>query len=204
MAFIMHARVLITLGREYSDTTYVNDSLELLDRLLEMAQANNWETKVVKILALKSLAYDANGNKDLALSTLNQALSIAEPEGYIRSFVDEGPAMAKLLYEALSRKIAPEYVQKLLAAFPETATGKDTVTQSSQSTSEFIEPLSDRELEVLQLIAEGLSRQEIATRLVLSLNTVKTHARNIFSKLGVKNQMQAVGKARGRGLLDKD
>ena len=70
--------------------------------------------------------------------------------------------------------------------------------------SEWIKPLTDRELEVLQLIADGLSRQEIATKLVLSLNTVKTHARNIYSKLGVNNQMQAVGKAQGLGLLDKD
>jgi LuxR family maltose regulon positive regulatory protein len=72
------------------------------------------------------------------------------------------------------------------------------------SDSEWIEPLSERELEVLQLIAEGLSRQEIASQLILSLNTVKTHARNVYSKLGVNNQMQAVGKARGLGLLDQD
>ncbi len=81
---------------------------------------------------------------------------------------------------------------------------KTAVSQPNVSDADWIEPLSERELEVLQLIAEGLSRQEIASQLVLSLNTVKTHARNIYSKLGVNNQMQAVGKARGLGLLDKD
>jgi LuxR family maltose regulon positive regulatory protein len=112
--------------------------------------------------------------------------------------------MARLLYEALSREIAPEYVQKLLAAFPDVEPEKEVMSQPIVIDSEWIEPLSERELEVLQLIAEGLSRQEIATKLVLSLNTVKTHARNVYSKLGVNNQMQAVGKARGLGLLDQD
>jgi LuxR family maltose regulon positive regulatory protein len=92
-----------------------------------------------------------------------------------------------------------------LAAFPEVESGKkELINQPVVSDSEWIEPLSERELEVLQLIAEGLSRQEIASQLVLSLNTVKTHARNIYSKLGVNNQMQAVGKAQGLGLLDQD
>jgi LuxR family maltose regulon positive regulatory protein len=135
---------------------------------------------------------------------LQQALTMAEPGGFLRIFIDEGPAMARLLYEALAREISMEYVQKLLAAFPDAVSEKDPLDHPFASDSEWIEPLSGRELEVLQLIAEGLSRQEIASQLVLSLNTVKTHARNIYSKLGVNNQMQAVGKARGLGLLDKD
>jgi LuxR family maltose regulon positive regulatory protein len=136
---------------------------------------------------------------------LKQALAQAEPGGFLRIFVDEGPPMARLLYEALSREIAPDYVQKLLAAFPDVEPKKnELINQPVVSDSEWIEPLSERELEVLQLIAEGISRPEIAAKLVLSLNTVKTHARNIYSKLGVNNQMQAVGKARGLGLLDKD
>ena len=98
----------------------------------------------------------------------------------------------------------PNYVQKLLAAFPDIEPEKNLLSKTFVSDSEWIEPLSERELEVLQLIAEGLSRQEIAAQLVLSLNTVKTHARNIYDKLGVNNQMQAVGKARGLGLLDKE
>jgi LuxR family maltose regulon positive regulatory protein len=109
--------------------------------------------------------------------------------------------MARLLYDALSEGIALDYVQKILAAFPDSEPEKDAVAQSSPLTSEFIEPLSDRELEVLQLVADGLSRPEIANKLVLSLNTIKTHTRNIYSKLGVNNQMQAVGKARALGIL---
>ena len=112
--------------------------------------------------------------------------------------------MARLLYEALSREIAPDYVRKLLAAFPGVKPEKAAVNQLKTSDADWIEPLSDRELEVLQLIAEGLSRQEIATKLVLSLNTIKTHARNAYSKLGVSNQMQAAGKAKSLGLLEKE
>jgi LuxR family maltose regulon positive regulatory protein len=122
----------------------------------------------------------------------------------MRIFVDEGPPMARLLYEALSREIAPNCVQKLLAAFPDKDSGKEEVSQLQVSDSDWIEPLSERELEVLHLIVEDLSRQKIASQLILSLNTVKKHARNVYSKLGVNNQMQAVGKSRGLGLLDKE
>ena len=95
-------------------------------------------------------------------------------------------------------------IAALLAAFPKVEPEKVSANQPRPSDSDWIEPLSDRELEVLQLIAEGLSRQEIATRLVLSFNTVKSHVRNIYGKLGVNNQMQAVGKARGVGLLENE
>jgi LuxR family maltose regulon positive regulatory protein len=146
----------------------------------------------------------AVGDTRQALTSLEQSLTLAEPRGFLFAFVTEGPPMARLLYEALSRELSPDYVQKLLAAFPDVEPEKSTKNQAVVSDSEWIEPLSERELEVLQLIAEGLSRQEIATKLVLSLNTVKTHSRNIYGKLRVNNQMQAVGKARGLGLLDKD
>ena len=121
----------------------------------------------------------------------------------MRIFVDEGPRLARLLYQAANRDDAPAYTQRLLAAFPIPDDNKKADQQFRQDQSEFIEQLSERELEVLQLIADGLSRQEIATRLIISLNTVKTHTRNIYSKLGVHNQLQAVGKAQGLGLLEK-
>ncbi len=155
------------------------------------------------LILLASICY-ATDETDEALAHLQKALIIAQPEGYIRIFVDEGPPMARLLYEALSAGIVPGYVQKLLAAFPEVEPEKDFLNQPVGSDSDWIETLSERELEVLQLIAKGLSRQKIASQLFLSLNTVKTHARNIFSKLGVNNRMQAVGKARGLGLLEED
>jgi LuxR family maltose regulon positive regulatory protein len=138
------------------------------------------------------------------MNTLEQALNLAEPGGFIRAFVDEGPSMARLLYEALSQGIAPGYVRQLLAAFPVSEPEQTPPPNSRNSEFEWIETLSKREIDVLQLLAKGLPRQEIASTLVLSLNTVKTHIRNIYSKLGVHNQMQAVAKARGLGILDSD
>lgn len=110
------------------------------------------------------------------------------------------PRLARLLYQAARRKSAPAYTHRLLAAFP---IPNDNETANQQATPGLIDQLSERELEVLQLVADGLSRQEIATRLVISLNTVKTHTRNIFSKLGVHSQLQAVRKAQGLGLLEQ-
>jgi LuxR family maltose regulon positive regulatory protein len=135
---------------------------------------------------------------------LERAIELAESGGFVRVFVDEGPRMARLLLKAADRETESTYIQRVLAAFPIPEPVQPKEPKAGQIASEWIEPLSDRELEVLQLIAQGLSRQEIAAQLVLSLNTVKTHARNIYSKLGVNSQMQAVGKARGLGLIEKD
>jgi LuxR family maltose regulon positive regulatory protein len=194
----------LTLVRYLITTGHPSDTLDLLERLYSNANDRGHISRVIEILNLQALAMQAAGDTRQAINILEQSLSLAEPRGFLFAFVNEGPPMARLLYEALSREISPEYVQKLLAAFPDVESEKELMSKPFVSDSEWIEPLSERELEVLQLIAEGLSRQEIASRLVLSLNTVKTHARNIYSKLGVNNQMQAVGKARGLGLLDKD
>ena len=119
-------------------------------------------------------------------------------------FVDEDSPMARLLYEALSQEIEPDYVQQLFGTIPVEVPEKTLRTQQQSQESKWIEPLTDRELDVLRLVAEGLSRQEIAARLVLSLSTVKTHVRNIYSKLGVNNKMQAVAKARALGFLENE
>jgi LuxR family maltose regulon positive regulatory protein len=119
----------------------------------------------------------------------------------VRIFVDEGPPMARLLYEALNRGIAPDYTRRLLAAFPIDEPEKAAPSQPQAHESELIEPLSEREIEVLQLIAEGLTNQEIASRLYLSLNTVKVHTRNINSKLTVSSRAKAVVRARALGIL---
>jgi len=205
LTITMQARVLLALEREFPKRSYLKDALDLLAELYEMAENNGWGSKVIEILCLQAMAYSIQEEDDeRALGILELAIKRAEPEAFIRTFVDEGPPMAHLLYEALKREIAPEYVQQLLAAFPVDEPEKDTVNQPKVSDSDWIEPLSDREIEVLRLVAEGLSRQEIAAKLVLSLNTVKTHARNIYSKLGANNQMQAVGKARALGLLENE
>ena len=197
MDHIALARTLIAKGQPA-------DTFDLLERIHKATEGSGYTSKKIETLNLQALAFQAWGDTTRAMIPLKQALAQAEPGGFLRIFVDEGPAMARLLYEALSREIAPEYVQKLLAAFPNVEPEKELMSKPIVSDSEWIEPLSEREIEVLQLIAEGLSRQEVAEKLFLSLNTVKTHARNIYSKLGVNNQMQAVGKARGLGLLEND
>jgi len=118
--------------------------------------------------------------------------------------VDEGSPLASLLYEVLSQAIEPDYVQQLFANVRVENPEQRSQPSAQAHESEWIEPLSDREREVLHLVAKGLSRQEIAAKLVLSLNTIKTHARNIYSKLGVNNQMQAVAKARALGFLENE
>ncbi len=205
MTYTMHARVMISLARANSNEDgYLMQAQDLLLDLLKQASKSGWGAKVIEIQVLQALAYDLADNMESAMAALEGAIHLAEPGGFIRIFVDEGPPMGKLLFEALSRGIAPDYVRKLLAAFPDAESEKAVKNQRIESDTDWIEPLTDRELDVLQLIADGLSRQEIATKLVLSLNTIKTHARNAYSKLGVNSQLQAVTKAKALGLLEKE
>ena len=150
---------------------------------------------------LQAFAFQAGGDITRAMDRLERALSLAEQGGFIRIFVDEGPPMARLLYEALGRGMAPGYVRRLLAAFPVAEPEQPEPTKSQVPEAELIEPLSERELEVLQLIAEGLTNPEIATRLFLALNTVKAHNRNIYGKLNVHSRTQAIARSQELGLL---
>jgi LuxR family maltose regulon positive regulatory protein len=133
--------------------------------------------------------------------TLERALTLAEPRGFYRIFVDEGPAMARLLYTALDRGMAPDYVRRLLQAFPIAEPKQVDPSEPPGFEAGYIEPLTEREIQILQLIAAGLTNPEVATRLFLSLHTVKTHTRNIYGKLDVHNRTQAVAKAKGLGIL---
>jgi LuxR family maltose regulon positive regulatory protein len=150
---------------------------------------------------LQALATQAGGDTTQAMVTLEQALTLAESGGFIRMFVDKGPPMARRLYEALSREIAPDYVRRLLAAFPSAEPEQPDPSKSQVPESELVEPPSERELEVLQLIAKGLTNPEIASRLFIALNTVKTHTRNMYGKLDVRSRTQAVARARALGIL---
>jgi LuxR family maltose regulon positive regulatory protein len=181
------ARVLIAEYKSNRVERSIHEAVGLLERLLKAAEEGGRTGSVIEILALQALAYEAQGNISMALAPLEHALTLAKPEGYVRIFVDEGQPMARLLYEAFSRGIAPDLNLKPVL--------------SEAEVSEIVESLSERELEVLELIAEGLTNQEVATRLYLSLHTVKVHARNIYAKLGVKNRTQAVAKGKALGIL---
>ncbi len=197
---IILARALVAVGRDQPRKPHLDDALDLLARLLETAESAGWMGKAVEILVLQALAHQAQGDMDEALSALARALSIAEPEGYVRTFVDEGPAMARLLSEAAERGIAPDYTRTLLATFGGPATTADDSSFAIRPSS-LVEPLTERELEVLQLLAEGLPNRAIADRLFLALSTVKVHTRNIYGKLDVHNRTQAVTRAREMGVL---
>jgi len=188
------ARVLIAQEK-------LDEATRILNRLLEYAEAGGRVIRVIEILILQALAFQSKGDFDQALDKLEQTLILAEPEKFIRTFVDEGSPMARLLYEALSREIAPNYVRQLLAAFPDVEAEQTDTTENQSSDDEWIEPLSERELEVLQLIAEGLTNREVGERLYLTQNTVKAHARTIYSKLGVNNRTQAMNRARALGII---
>jgi LuxR family maltose regulon positive regulatory protein len=192
--YITFARILIAQGR-------LDEATTLLQRLLEAAEAGGRNSRAIETLMLQALTFQARGDTDQAMTTLEVALTLAQAGGFIRIFVDEGPPMAHLLYETLSRGIAPDYVRQLLAAFPSAEPEQVDFLKTQAPKPDLIEPLSERELEVLELIAEGLTNQEIAARLYISLNTVKVHTRNIYSKMGVNHRTQAVAQAQRLGLL---
>jgi LuxR family maltose regulon positive regulatory protein len=173
----------------------LRNALELLQRMREAAMAAGRIANTIEILVLQALAFQMEGDADQALSALEQALSLAELEGYVRTFVDEGEPMAHLLRRALTQGIAPSYVGRLLAAFGE------SVPATLPAAQALIEPLTERELEVLRLIAAGLSNREIAQGLVVALSTVKSHINHIYGKLEAKSRVQAVAKAQALDLL---
>jgi len=195
------ARVLIAQYQSDQVAGSIHKAVELLERLLQAAKEGKRMGSVIEILVLQTLAHQAQGDIPRALVSLEHALALAEPEGYVRIFVDEGPPMACLLYKALSRGIAPGYVRQLLASFSVSEPEQAHASSPKTSESEWVEPLTKRELEVLQLIAKGLTNQEIASKLYLSLNTVKVHTRNIYGKLGVHHRAGAVARARTLGIL---
>ncbi|MBI9046055.1 MAG: hypothetical protein JEZ06_16300 [Anaerolineaceae bacterium] len=199
--YITLARVLIAQYKKGLGEDSIIEAMGLLKRLLYEAEEGKRIGSVIEILVLQALIHEAQGNLSAALVPLERALTIAEPEGYLRIFVDEGSPMARILYKALSLGIETDYIQRLLAAFPVIEPKNTVIPQEGEAKPEWVEPLSNRELEVLQLITEGHSNQEIADILYLSLHTVKGHARNIFSKLGVKNRLQAVAKGKTLGIL---
>jgi LuxR family maltose regulon positive regulatory protein len=144
---------------------------------------------------VQALAHEAQGNRPQALAALERALALAEPKGYVRIFVDEGEAMRLLIEKQSRNRDHPlsDYVDRLLAAFTQPVTAPESAI--IHQNSDMIEPLSERELEVLKLLRTELSGPEIARQLIVSLNTFRTHTKNIFNKLGVNNRRAAVHRA---------
>lgn len=195
--YLTLVRVRITEGRTQPGGPLLSEALVLLERLREDAEAKLRMRSVLEILVLRALALQAQGDRTGALTALRRALILAEPEGYMRLFIDEGVPMAALLRQAYTYKIAPTYVATLLQAGSEPL----AIGFPLQRTSPLIEPLTEREHEVLGLLMDGASNDEIAHRLVISLNTVKKHVFNIYSKLGVQSRTQAVARAKTLELL---
>jgi len=187
----------ISQARVYLAQGNTSSALAVLELLHQKADEKGWADELLNVMVLQALAYHAHREKDKALKLLSETLALAESGGFIRLFIDEGEPMAQLLSEASKQGIMPDYIGKLLSAFN---TQKD-LQPLSFHLQPLIDPLSQRELEVLQLIAQGLSNDEISKRLFLALDTVKGHNRKIFDKLGVQRRTEAVARARELGLL---
>jgi LuxR family maltose regulon positive regulatory protein len=202
------AKVLLARYKSGREDGSISGVMGLLERLLKAAEEGGRMGSVIEILVLQALAYDAQGDIPAALLTLQHALALAEPEGYVRMFLDEGSSMMQLLREASAREIMPDYTDKLLAAFEaEKQKSEDkpdlplAIPEGHRDTESLIDPLSQREFKILQLIAQGLSNREIGERLFLALDTIKGHNRKIFDKLQVQSRTEAIARARELGLL---
>jgi LuxR family maltose regulon positive regulatory protein len=172
-------------------------ALSILEELLNLLEIWGWlqSRREIELHVVRAITFYALRRKEQALSALISALELAEPGGYVRTFVDEGPPMAELLELALTKGIMPVYTTRLLEVFSKENHIKSNIIQDLH------DPLSERELEVLRLIAAGLPNPAIANRLVVAVGTIKAHTSSIYSKLGVNNRIQAVHRARELNLL---
>ncbi len=195
---VMLARVLLAQKR-------TEETLQVLERLTITAETEGRMASVIELLVLEALALYALGDTTRSLDSLTRALSLAEPEGYVRTFVDEGEPMAKLLSDVrlsvarnsgAAASISPEYVGKLL-----TILEQSPPKHTPAGVEPLAEPLSERELEVLRLVATGMKNSEIAKDLFVVVGTIKSHLNSIYRKLGVSSRTQAISRARDLGLL---
>jgi LuxR family maltose regulon positive regulatory protein len=186
-----------TLARVLLGLNQPQEALEILLSVGQNTKKLGMNKRLVEILVLQARAYDVLGEEAQALEAIETALRIGEAGGMVRTFITEGEGVGRLLHEAARRGTTPEYVGRLLAAFPQ-------VQPERAKQDDLVEPLSERELEVLAQLAEGYTNTEIGVRLHLALSTVKWHNSNIYGKLGVKNRAQAIARARSLGLLPED
>ncbi len=188
--------VCVLIAQYQNDHIYgsIQLALHFLDRLLAAARAGDRTSSVIEILVLQALAHHAQGNIPPSLALLERALTLAEPQGFVRSFVCEGKSVEELL-KRLDAKAASipvkQYIRRLLSVLDHPSGIVTTVKKQSIGPQVLVDPLSDRELDVLRLLGTELSGPEIANELTVSLSTVRTHTRNIFAKLGVTNRRAA-------------
>ena len=184
--YLTYIRLLLDMGRP-------EQASALVERMAAKTEAEGRLNRLIPLRVLQALALEALGRREEAAAALGRAVALAAPEGYVRAFLDQGPAVAPLL--PMVRDTAPAFVDRLAAAFNVAEAGP-TETQA-----QLVEPLTEREDELLKLLAEGLSNEEISRRLYISLNTTKWHLKSIFGKLAVGNRIQAVGRGKELGLI---
>jgi LuxR family maltose regulon positive regulatory protein len=187
------ARLLVALNKP-------DEAMPFLDRLLRRAERLEMRGRTIGVQILRTLALNALEDERQALASLEQALSLGEPEGYVRVFLDEGPAMIKLLQITVSRGIMPVYARELLSN-DDVQMMSPAVKNRPVFTQPLVEPLSERELQVLMLLGTNLTAPEIAEELFVAVSTIRTHTKNIYTKLGVHRRREAVDRARELGLI---
>jgi len=209
--FMTLARIRIAQYKNEQAENAIHEAMRLIERLLQAAEDGERMGNVIEILVLQALAYEAQGDIPAALVPLERALTLAEPEGYVCVFVDEGLPMARLLGETVVSETMPAYTNKLLAVLQAdghsvadnaTLPPAQPLVEQPEVDQPPVDSLSKREMEILILIADGLRNKEIAEQLMISLNTVLYHIKNIYSKLGVNKRTLAVAKAKELNLIN--
>jgi LuxR family maltose regulon positive regulatory protein len=190
------ARLLLARHEDERPERSVHEATGLLQRLLLAAEEGGRTGRVIEIVLLQALAHQAQGDTPAALASLERAVTLAEPEGYVRIFADEGPPLVPLLRAVAKQGTRRNYARRLLAAVGRTGTGSPTALA-------LIDPLSERELDVLRLLGTELDGPAIARELTVSLNTMRTHTKNIYAKLAVTNRRAAVRRAAELDLLSR-
>ena len=200
---ITFARILLSQYQNDHSTSSLHDATGYLERLLKAADEGGRMGSAIEILILQALAHQMHEDIPAALTSLERALKLAEPEGYMRIFLAEGASMAELIREIDLRGILPNYTRKLLSAFEVSDQGTDveSLPFAEPASTSLIEALSQRELDILRLFKTELSGPEIAQELVIALSTVRTHTKSIFSKLNVNSRRAAVKRAIELGLI---
>jgi LuxR family maltose regulon positive regulatory protein len=191
---LLKVRILLSRGQ-------LREALTNLEVLQEQMEQQERLDIILEIQILKALVLQKQGELAESLITLETALSLAKPGGFIRIFVDEGEVMARLLRQVFMQEIHTDYVSQLLAAFSKNQPEPESLSQTMFHNDELVDPLSERELQVLRLLTSHLSSTEIAGELYISVNTVRFHIKNIYSKFGVHSRAEALDRAKDLGLL---